>query len=184
MCRGCREVVKTGWQVVRPWTHYLPNCQYKKWHLVGFSYPHLYMEIPWQVLGTKWKHCRNCPLHALTLTKWEEAIQSMLQTLCKRGTNNLELVNVKFRLTCKNGSLQNEFIGTAVYCTIVKVLIGCKGKSPWMETLRKLNHITPIHASLLRINLLVCLRWKTWWSQNYVTKVHSTLSNFITIFVI
>jgi len=25
MCRGCRKVVKTGWQVVRPWTHYLPT---------------------------------------------------------------------------------------------------------------------------------------------------------------
>jgi len=25
MCRGCREVVKTGWQVVRPWTHNLPT---------------------------------------------------------------------------------------------------------------------------------------------------------------
>jgi hypothetical protein len=72
MCRGCRKVVKTGWQVVRP-----PSCshgtyqhkaitsrsrqlvmmgtwlaetcwatirreikKYKKWHLVGFSYPH------------------------------------------------------------------------------------------------------------------------------------------------
>jgi len=27
-----------------------------------------------------------------------------LQPLCQLGTNNLELVNVKFRLTCKNGS--------------------------------------------------------------------------------
>jgi hypothetical protein len=29
MCRGCREVVKTGWQVAalrtHPWTHYLPT---------------------------------------------------------------------------------------------------------------------------------------------------------------
>ena len=25
MCRGCRKVVKSGWQVVRPWTHYLPT---------------------------------------------------------------------------------------------------------------------------------------------------------------
>ena len=25
MCRGCRKVVKTVWQVVRPWTHYLPT---------------------------------------------------------------------------------------------------------------------------------------------------------------
>jgi hypothetical protein len=25
MCRGCRKVVKTGWQVVRQWTHYLPH---------------------------------------------------------------------------------------------------------------------------------------------------------------
>jgi hypothetical protein len=29
---------------------------------------------------------------------------AMLLPLCKRGTNILELVNVKFRLTCKNGS--------------------------------------------------------------------------------
>jgi len=53
-----------------------------------------------------------------------------------------------------------------------------------METLRKYNHITPVYAFLLRISLLVCLRWETWWSQNYVSEVNSTLSNFITIFVI
>ena len=71
MCRGCRKVVKTGWQVVRPWTflqqrhiatrgynitqssapedgHMVArnmlsnykkrNKEYKKRHLVGFSY--------------------------------------------------------------------------------------------------------------------------------------------------
>ena len=41
MCRGCREVVKSGWQVVRPWMHYLIRDQWGDlgvdgWIIIGW----------------------------------------------------------------------------------------------------------------------------------------------------
>jgi len=40
MCRGCRNVVKSGWQVVRPWTQYLPTgLIYKRnWQIIAVAF--------------------------------------------------------------------------------------------------------------------------------------------------